>query len=72
MLKELLKDKRVLTALASLAVVIAAYYGLELPQTELTQAVTSGDNGHVLSVLIGAVAGLLGGYGAGKVKAKNE
>lgn len=72
MLQELLKDKRVLTALVGLIVLVLGYFGLELPQGEAVQAVTAGDAGHVLTLIIGALTGLLGGYGAGKVKAKKE
>lgn len=72
MLQELLKDKRVLSSLVGLVVLVLGYIGLELPQGELTEAVTGGDAGHVLTLIIGALTGLLGGYGAGKVKAKKE
>lgn len=69
---ELLKDPRVLTALVGLVVLIAGYIGLELPKDEMVQAVTGGDTGHVLTLIIGAFTGLLGGYGAAKAKAKAE
>lgn len=63
-MQKLLKDSRVLTALIALVVAVAAYFGIDLPHNELTAALTSGDTSHALTLILGALIGVLGGYGA--------
>lgn len=68
----LLKDSRVLAALAALAVSVAAYFGVDLPQNELTHLITAGDWPGVLSLALGVIIGALGGYGAAQARAKGK
>ena len=56
---QILRSKRVLTAIVGLIAAVAAVYGTELPQEELTQAVLT---------IVGAAIGLLGGYGAARAR----
>jgi len=64
------KSKRVITALVLLVVAIAASYGLHVPEEPLVTAVLDGDTVGALEIVIGALLGLLGGYGAAKAKTK--
>lgn len=68
----LLKDSRVITALVALVAAVAAYFGVDLPQNELTAFVTAGDWSGVLSLVLGVVIGALGGYGVAQAKAKGK
>lgn len=63
-----LKDKRVITAIVALLAAIAAYFGVDLPQNELTATLTAGDSAGALSLIVGVIIGALGGYGAGAVR----
>lgn len=65
---EVFKSKRVITALVLLAVAIAASYGLHVPEEALVGAVLDGDTVGALEIVIGALLGLLGGYGAAKAR----
>ena len=67
-----LKDKRVLGAIVALVAAIAAYFGIDLPQNELTATLTAGDSAGALSVIVGVLIGALGGYGAGAVRNKSK
>ena len=69
---EVFKSKRVITALVLLAVAIAASYGLNVPEEALVGAVLDGDTVGALEIVIGALLGLLGGYGAAKAKTNKE
>lgn len=69
-MEKIFKDKGVITAIVALIVVVVAYFGVDLPKAEFTDAVLSGDSAHVLSVILGAVIGLLGGYRAKTAKDK--
>lgn len=65
---DVLKDKRVLGAIVALVAAIAAYFGIDLPQNELTATLTAGDSAGALSLVAGVIIGALGGYGAGAVR----
>lgn len=52
----------------ALVAAIAAYFGIDLPQNELTATLTAGDSAGALSLIVGVLIGALGGYGAGAVR----
>ena len=64
MLRKMVNDKGIQTALVGLVVAVALYLGVDIPHNEITQAITQGDTSHVLTLVLGALIGILGGYRA--------
>lgn len=71
-MNNLLKDSRVIAALVTLALSVAAYFGVDLPANELTSLITAGDWSGVLSLALGVIIGAVGGYGAAQARAKGK
>lgn len=64
----ILKNGTVQIALVSLIAAILLVFGIEIPQEQITEALNSGDVAALISLVVGAAVGVLGGYGAGKTR----